>query len=103
MSGVDPVDYGTYVHSAFSDEVLGLNNPNLFSEQSYLNGLPVDYGTPGSIRIDVGEGTIENPTAAYDLKTGSATLTPARIQQIQSHLPQLPGGGSPPVYEVRPQ
>jgi RHS repeat-associated protein len=92
--------YGTYVHSAFSDEIEALNNPNLFSEQSYLNGEAVDYGTSGSVRIDVGEGTVENPTAAYDLKTGSAKLTPARIRQIQSHLP---GGSSVPVYQMRPQ
>lgn len=49
--------------------------------------------------FNVGEGTVDAPTAVYDLKTGSATLTPARIQQIQSHLP---GGSSVPVYEVRP-
>ncbi len=97
-TGSGPV-YGTLVHSAFADEVGALGNPNLFTEQSYLNGAPVQYGTPGSIRIDVGEGTIDAPTAVYDLKTGSATLTPARIQQIQLHLP---GGSSIPVYEVRP-
>jgi len=91
--------YGTLVHSAFQDEVEALNNPNLFTEQSYLNGAPAGYGTPGSIRIDLGEGTLESPTAVFDLKTGSATLTPARILQFQS---QLPGGSSVPIYEVRP-
>jgi hypothetical protein len=28
-----------------------------------------------------------NPVAVFDLKTGSATLTQARINQIQSQLP----------------
>ena len=91
--------YGTAVHGAFKAEVQALDNPSLFSEQSYLNGVPVKYGTPGSIRIDVGEGTVEDPTAVYDLKTGGARLSPARIQQIQMHLPS---GTGVPVYEVRP-
>jgi len=30
---------------------------------------------------------LESPTTIYDLKTGSASLTPARIAEIQSHLP----------------
>jgi hypothetical protein len=33
------------------------------------------------------------------LKTGSATLSPARIQQIQAHVP---GGNNVPVLLVRP-
>ena len=66
---------------------------DLSTEQSYLNGEPLGYGTPGSIRIDVGEGTVESPMAVFDLKTGSATLTPARILQVQS---QLSGGNSAP-------
>jgi hypothetical protein len=44
--------------------------------------------------VDVGVGTVENPTMVYDLKTGSAQLTPARVDQIQSHLPKLPDGGN---------
>jgi uncharacterized protein RhaS with RHS repeats len=91
--------YGTHVHTAFQAEVDALGNSTLFTEQSYLNGVPVPYGTPGSIRIDVGVGTVDNPSAVYDLKTGSATLTPARIQQIQA---QLPGGSSVPAFTVRP-
>jgi RHS repeat-associated protein len=95
--------YGTTVHSEFTDLVEGLENPSLFTEQSYLNGKPVDYGTPGSVRVDVGEGTMENPTAVYDLKTGSAKLTPARIQQIQKHVPKLSNGNSVPVKEIKPK
>jgi hypothetical protein len=50
--------------------------------------------TSGFIRADVVEGPVDAPKAAYDLKIGSATLTPARTQQIQS---QIPGGSSVPV------
>ena len=96
--GSGPV-YGTNVHTAFQAEVDALGNPSLFTEQSYLNGEPVDYGTPGSIRVDVGEGTVDQPTAVYDLKTGSATLSPGRIFQIQSNLP---GGSNIPVIVVKP-
>jgi hypothetical protein len=96
--GSGPV-YGTTVHTAFQGEVDAFGNANLATEQSYLNGNLVPRGTPGSVRLDVVEGPLNNPTAIYDLKTGSATLTPARIQQIQSHLP---GGSSVPVTEVRP-
>jgi RHS repeat-associated protein len=92
--------YGTLVHSEFSDLIEGLGNQNLFTEQNYLNGVPVDGNLPGSIRIDVGEGTVNAPTAVYDLKTGQATLKPQRIQQIQSHLPN---GSNVPVTEIRPQ
>ena len=94
--------YGTNVHTAFADEVKALGNPNLFTEQSYLNEFPVRYGTAGSIRVDVGVGTLERPTLIYDLKTGGAMLTPLRIQQIQSHLPALSNGLKPAVLEVRP-
>jgi hypothetical protein len=37
----------------------------------------------GSIRLDVAEGNLKNPTAIYDHKFFGATLTPERIQQIQ--------------------
>jgi hypothetical protein len=48
------------------------------------------------------EGSVESPTAVYDLKTGNATLTPARIQQIQKHVPKLPNGNNVPVKGVKP-
>ncbi len=90
--------YGTIVHNAFQREVDALGNANLTTEQSYLNGNPVRRGTPGSVCLDVVEGPLDNPTSIYDLKTGSAKLTLARIQQIQSHLS---GGSTVPITEVR--
>jgi hypothetical protein len=99
--GSGPV-YGTTVHTAFRAEVKALGNSKLAAEQSYLNGVNVKYGTPGSVRLDVVEGPVNNPTAVFDLKTGGAQLTPARIQQIQANLPKLPNGGNVPVKEIRP-
>lgn len=92
--------HGTRVHTAFADEVAALGRSDLFSEVSYLNGQVVPYGTPGSVRLDVVVGSPGAPTAIWDLKTGSAVLTPSRIAQIQSHLP--PGFQNVPVIEVRP-
>ncbi len=91
--------YGTRVHTAFRAEVEALGRSDLVTEQSYLNGQSVPWGTPGSIRVDVVEGSVDAPINVYDLKTGGATLTPQRIQQIQMHIP---GGSSVSVYEVRP-
>ena len=90
--------YGTRVHTAFAGEVNGLGQ-GLRTEVSYLNGRVVDYGTPGSVRLDVVNVPLNAPVSIFDLKTGSATLTPARIQQIQSHIP---GGANVPVFPVRP-
>ncbi len=89
--------YGTYVHTAFGKLVSRVQG--LHSEVSYLNGQLVRNGLKGSIRIDVVEGAKTAPKALYDLKTGGATLTPARIQQIQQHVP---GGSRVPVIEIRP-
>lgn len=92
--------YGTAVHSEFAAEINALGDSNLSTEVSYLNGEVVPYGTARSVRLDVVEGDILEPQAAYDLKTGSAILTPARIAQIQANLPE--GYQDIPVYEVRP-
>ena len=90
--------YGTRVHTTFARIIKSWGDSDFFTEQSYLNGKHVDYGTPGSIRVDVGEGPVDDPSVVYDLKTGSAELTLQRVQQIQSHLP---GGSSVPVIEIR--
>lgn len=67
---------------------------------AYLDGEIVPYGTPGSVRLAVVEGNISEPQAGYDLKTGSATLTQARIEQIRANLPS--GHQDIPVTEIRP-
>lgn len=83
MSGKGPV-VGTKIHSIFKAEVKKLNNPNLRTEVSYLNGSEVNYGTKGNVRFDVVlTDTNGFPIAAWDLKTGNAVLTDARIMQMQ--------------------
>jgi RHS repeat-associated protein len=96
-AGKGPV-YGTKVHSEFAKEVSNLGRKDLATEVSYKNGVRVKYGTRGSVRLDVVEGPIDNPTRVFDLKTGTAQLTANRIAQIQSHLP---GGTKVPVCEIR--
>ena len=92
--------YGTAVHSAFAAEIDALGDTNLSTEVSYLGGKVVPYGAPGSVRLDVVEGNLLKPTAIYDLKTGNATLSPARIEQIRANLPA--GSQGIPVKEIRP-
>ncbi|WP_428269623.1 hypothetical protein [Haliangium sp.] len=91
--------HGTRVHTAFKAEVDALGKSNLRTEVSYLYGKPVRYGKKGSVRLDVVEGPIDAPTAVFDLKTGSARLTPTRIKQIRRHLPK--GHRNIPVLEIR--
>jgi len=97
--GSGPV-YGTAVHSGFAAEINALGGSNLSTEISYLDGEVVPYGTTGSVRLDVVEGDILEPQAVFDLKTGTATLTPARIMQIRANLPL--GYQDVPIAEIRP-
>lgn len=92
--------YGTRVHTAFASEINALGRSDLSTEISYLNGEIVPYATRGSVRLDVVEGNPMMPTAVYDLKTGSAALTPARVAQIQANLPA--GYQNIPILEIRP-
>jgi RHS repeat-associated protein len=71
----------------------------LQTEVSVINRGVVDYGTAGSVRLDVLEGNVANPTAIYDYKFGTSGLTPGRINQIRTI-----GGYGPgvPIIPVRP-
>jgi hypothetical protein len=91
--------HGTHVHTAFQRIVDRLGNPSLATEQSYLNRQWVPRGTPGSVCLDGVEGAVIRPSAIYDLKTGAARLTPARIRQIRRHLP--PGCENIPIIVIR--
>jgi len=66
--------YGTAVHSEFAAQVDALGNANLAAEQSYLGGQPVNYGTPGSVRVDVVEGPVDAPTAVYRSQNGQCYI-----------------------------
>jgi hypothetical protein len=50
---------------------VSLRAPNS-AEVSYLNGVPVPYGTSGSIRADATVGPIAATLYAVDLKSGAA-------------------------------
>ena len=96
--GKGPV-YGTKAHTTFEAEVKALGRKDLHTEVSYLNGKEVPHGTKGSVRFDVVEGPRAAPTAAYDFKTGGATLTPQRVQELRAQLP--PQSQNIPITEIR--
>jgi hypothetical protein len=73
---------------------------DLGTEVSCTSGLVVKRGTPGAIRVDVAVGPVDAPLAIYDLKTGSAKLTDARVAQIRRELPA--SDMFVPILEVRP-
>ena len=94
---------GTYRHSLFEKEVKAIYGEDglIKTEKSFLNGKPVDRGTPGSVRVDVVEYNLDGSVkAVYDLKTGSATLNEARKEQIRKAL-DIPE--SVPIMAVKPE
>ncbi|MCC7001786.1 MAG: hypothetical protein IT357_06500 [Gemmatimonadaceae bacterium] len=88
--------HGTRVHRAM-EKILSAADEA--TEVSYKNGDVVKRGTPGSIRIDAIEGSMDAPTAIYDLKTGAATLTERRIRLMRKHLPEA--SKDAPIVEVK--
>ncbi len=93
--------HGTRVHSALESEIKALNRPDLRAELSFKDGVPVDRGTKGSIRLDVVEVDANGlPVRVWDLKTGAARLTPKRIEEIRKHLPE--GSTQIPIHAVNP-
>jgi len=92
--------HGTKIHTEFANTIkssVGGKLLNLKSEVPYRGGKVMDYGTKGSVRPDVVRGSPSRPGSVYDLKTGKATLTPRREQQLQQHLPN-----KKPVRQIRP-
>jgi hypothetical protein len=73
----------------------------LSTEVRYLNGNLWRPGNPltGSVRLDVVEGPLNNPSWVWDYKFGDSQLTPARISQIRAGAGL---GSNVPVDEVRP-
>lgn len=88
--------YGTRVHHALRLQIKG--SPNLRGEVSFRNGLEVRSGLKGSVRLDIIAYSKGRPAAIFDLKTGSARLTAARIVQIQRHIPR---DWQVPIEELR--
>jgi RHS repeat-associated protein len=77
---------GTFIHSYFAREVTALGAP-YSAEVSYLGGLPVPYGTPGSIRADAVVGPMNAPLYAVELKSGYAVPSAAETAAYYANLP----------------
>ncbi len=73
----------------------------LIAEARYVGGAPWQPGmtTTGSIRLDVVEGALVNPTHVWDYKFGQATLSPSRTTQLQNGIPN---GAKVPILMVKP-
>ena len=100
-----PSEYGTAVHSAARDKIRKFNDPNLVAEKSILKSSAVDteYGTKGSIRIDILEDAGYNIICVYDIKTGKSGLTSARIKEIGQTVYRRFGTGHVIIIiEMRP-
>ena len=105
--GVDPsaemraVLFGTLAHSNFARKVRALDLPGIGQkgvEQNWHLGDTLDYGISGAKRTDVYlRDPLGRPIAIYDLKTGNAKLTPARIRELRAAV----GAGNIPVIELR--
>jgi len=90
LGKVGPALYGTLVHLTFAADIRWQDIPGVGSdgvEQSFSLGGVARYGANGTIRTDVvlrdDDGNI---VAVWDLKTGNAELTDARIQEIRDEL-----------------
>ena len=82
-----PREYGTAVHIAFGTAVRFQGLPGIgFGdvEHSFNQGDSAIYGEPGSIRTDVvRRNEVGDIMAIYDVKTGNAGLTSARVREIR--------------------
>ena len=81
--------YGTKVHTILKASITEMKNAgaDIHAEVSYLNKEVVDYGTKGSIRVDVAVGDVEHPTTIYDLKTGGAKMSASQLKKYWANLP----------------
>jgi hypothetical protein len=96
-----PQAYGTAVHVAFGTAVrfAGLEGIGPWDvEHSFRDGESADHGEPGSIRTDV---VLRNEAGAviaiYDVKTGGAKLTPARVRELRM---KTRAGPNVPIIEL---
>ena len=97
-----PQQYGTAVHVAFGTMVGFQGLPGIGPndvEHSFIGlGSTSRYGQPGSVRTDV---VLRNEagdvTAIYDVKTGGATLSAARVRELREKTGVAP---SIPIIEM---
>jgi hypothetical protein len=81
--------YGTRIHFLFATDVKLQNLPGIGKagvEQSFGWGDIADYGEDGTVRVDV---YMRDETgkiiAIWDVKTGGAVLTGARVRELRAH------------------
>jgi hypothetical protein len=95
-----PTVFGTLAHDRFAKKIAALDLPGIGEdgiEQSWSLGDLVDYGISGSKRTDIYlKDEFGRPIAVYDLKTGNAHLTAARVREIQKAV----GIDDIPVFEL---
>jgi len=96
--------YGTRVHGLFGMKDLAADIPGVRQsgvEVSLLHGQPSPYGAEDSVRTDVLLRSNEDGTglviAIWDLKTGTATLSPSRADELRRGAGVGPGV---PVIEL---
>jgi hypothetical protein len=90
--------YGIAVHTAFSLAVRLGNIPGIgFNDvETTWGGVDLRYGSLGSIRTDVIlRNDIGDPIAIYDVKTGGARLTDARVGELREAV--APGSRIPVI------
>jgi hypothetical protein len=82
--------YGTRIHLMFKNDVILQNLPGIGRngvEQSFSLGDIAEYGEDGTVRVDVymrdGTGKV---VAIWDVKTGGAVLTAARVRQLRAEV-----------------
>ena len=96
------------IHKELENLINGRDEPHLHAEVSRVKGDQddADYGTKGSVRIDVIEYAGRGTTCVYDIKTGTSRrsgLTPARMRELAEHaLTVYPNTQRIIVTEVRP-
>ena len=99
-AGSGPI-FGIQAHFEFAKRVKALNIPGIREkgvEQSFNLGRIVRYGLDGSVRTDIVLRDRSGiPIAIYDLKTGTAKLTPSRVQELRNAV----GRQDIPVIELR--
>ena len=93
--------YGTRIHILFANDLRSQNLPGIGRsgvEQSFSLGDIAKYGEDGTVRVDV---YMRDDTgkilAVWDVKTGGAVLTGARVRQLRA---ELGVGNDVPIIEL---
>ena len=103
-SGMTPQAYGTAVHYNVSQQLKSLNDRNFRAEVSFVKSGEENYGTVGSIRVDVYEKVSDAVLCIYDIKTGVSGLSAARKNEIRDTIMAGYGHNFPVVVitDIRP-